>query len=189
MHAFTPGGPANDLAWLQEFGHRGGYANLMRFYLKHPAVTFQLMRRDIVQEAWLIRADNLSNFPRSAGHPAGARTSRMASWSSGQSWLEHHWPICSVLWYALVLIGAMTVLLRGQLSNDQRAFAIAVLFATLLGAGEFCVSTLADAIETYRHLLMFHLFTDLSIFFSLLLALTVYATQRALSLSRRKPRH
>ncbi len=181
MHAFTPGGPASNLAWLQEFGHRGSYANVARFYLRHPALPFRFMWRDMVEEVWLIRANNLSNFPRSAGHPAGARTDRMASWSSMRSWLFVHWPFHIVIWYALVLIGATTLLLRGQLSNVERGLALAILFAALLGVGEFCFTTLVDALETYRHLLMFHLFTDLSIFFSLLLLLTIYTRQRAVT--------
>jgi hypothetical protein len=182
MHAFTPGGPASSLAWLLEFGHRGSYANVVRFYLKHPALALKFMWRDIVEEVWLIRANNLSNFPRSAGRPAGARTDRMASWSSLRSWLFVRWPPHIVTWYALALIGVTALLLRVELSNDERGIAIAVLFAALLGAGEFCFTTLVDALETYRHLLMFHLFTDLSIFFSLLLALTIYARPRALRL-------
>jgi hypothetical protein len=42
------------------------------------------------------------------------------------------------------------------------------VLAAILGLTEFLLSSLADAIETSRHLLLFHLFTDLTLFLALI---------------------
>ena len=41
----------------------------------------------------------------------------------------------------------------------------------LLGIAEFCIASLADSIETYRHLLLFHMFTDFTLLLGALICL------------------
>jgi hypothetical protein len=74
--------------------------------------------------------------------------------------------------------------IRGA-SRLQRALAWTMLAVSLLALGEFGVASLADAIETPRHLLMFHVFTDVSIFLGLVFAAS--ALEAACPVSFRKP--
>jgi hypothetical protein len=77
-----------------------------------------------------------------------------------------------VIWYALALVWAPFLAMREK-SRFRRALLWTALAATAIGAGEFCVASLAEAAETARHLWLFHVFTDVTIFLAL-----VYAASR-----------
>jgi hypothetical protein len=87
VQSYLPGTPVDNPQWLAGFSHRGGYASVLRFYLRHPAVPFRYLWNDLRIDAVQMRALNLSNFQRRDGRPAGAKTNRMASWSNLRSWL------------------------------------------------------------------------------------------------------
>jgi hypothetical protein len=153
--AYLPGNPTEDPAWVREFGRRTSNGTMVKFYLRHPATALRFLRDDLHQEAWQIRAENLSNYRKEAGHPAGARTSRMGAWSAARTRLFQLWPAHMIVWYALLPFLAWR---RGG------PWAWAIGFAGVLGLGEFAVASLGDALETYRHLLLFQFFTDATIF-------------------------
>jgi hypothetical protein len=83
--AVLPDSPTENPTWVREFCQRNSNATLGRFYLHHPATALRFLRDDLYNEAWRIRMDNLSNYRREAGHPAGARTPRMGWWSAASS--------------------------------------------------------------------------------------------------------
>jgi hypothetical protein len=170
--AFLPDSPTGDPVWAMAFSRRVSYATLIRFYLLNPAVAIRFLWLDLKNEAWQIRPVNLSNFRRQDGHPAGAKTSRMALWSSLRSWLLARWPAHMIFLYALVPAAALSMVIRNG-SPFRRALAWVICPAAIMGLGEFCVASLCDALETYRHLLLFHFFTDIMLFFALVQALTV----------------
>src|ERR1035437_10488253 len=58
-------------------------------------------------------------------------------------------------------------------------------FESLIALSEFGIASLADACDTPRHLLMFHLFTDVSIFLGLVFAASVL--EAACPVSFRRP--
>jgi len=184
MHAFDPASPLSDPAWIHGFDQRGGYASLARFYLRHPRVALRLLWKDLTETAWQIRAENLSNFRREDGHPAHARTNRFASWSSLRAWQLTRWPALMIVWYAALLVGAPLAAWRGP--SRIRAIAWSLFFAASLGLGEFCFASLTDALETYRHLLLFHLFTDFSIWFALC-AMAAFAAERPVRMQSGMP--
>jgi hypothetical protein len=177
MQSFLPGTPVDNPQWLAGFTHRGGNASVLRFYLRHPAVPFRYLWNDLRIEAAQMRALNLSNFQRRDGRPAGAKTNRMASWSNLRSWLLARWPIHLVVWYGLVLLGLPPLLRGNAVFRDTlaRPAGWSAVFAAVMGIGEFLVASLTDCLETYRHLLLFHLFTDFTIFFTIVLMLRIYA--------------
>jgi len=170
MLAFTPGSPTNDVAWLDRFGRRTSYSKVLAFYTRHPDRMLSMLRMTLKGDASQIRP-NLSNFRRQEGRPAGAITQRFGSWSFLRSWLLLHCPVHMLVWYALILVGVPSLLLRARFSS-LRPIGWIVFAVALVGAGEFGVATLADASETYRHLLLFHLLTDFTIFLTLLAALS-----------------
>jgi hypothetical protein len=66
----------------------------------------------------------------------------------------------------------------------RRAIAWTILAVSLVAWGEFGIASLADACETPRHLLMFHVFTDVSIFLSLVFAASLLEAVCPVSLRR-----
>jgi hypothetical protein len=178
LHSFLPKNPTLDPAWMLAFTGRAGYSKILQFYLRHPARTMGFLWHDLKEEASQPRAFNLSNYRRQDGYPPGAKSSRFASWSSLRSRLLTGWPWHMVLWYALVLCAA-PFLARRERSSFRRAVLWATVFAAATGLAEFFVASLADALETFRHLLLFHLFTDFVVFLAF-----VYCLDRSFSFFR-----
>lgn len=156
QHAFLPYSPAFDPAWLDAFSRRCTYQKVLLFWLRHPVRALTAIRADLDNEAWRRRPVDFSNYQPEAGKPAGARTDRFGSWSALNERISRAVPMLVVAWYAFILFFAA----RGS------GLRVALL-AALLGATEFLIATLADARETDRHLLLFHLFTDWTVFLAL----------------------
>jgi hypothetical protein len=166
QHAFLPSSPAFDAVWLERFSRRGSFGSVARFWLRHPLRALATLKRDLDIEAIHRRADNLSNYQKSAGQPPGTLTNRLGTWSSLRSGLFALWPLHIALWYALVILFAPVLGFRAR-TPLARASAWTSVFAAVLGLAEFSVVSLADAVETDRHLILFHLLTD----FTMLMAL------------------
>jgi hypothetical protein len=162
MHAFVPGGPVSDPEWARAFYDRTGYTKLVRWYLMHPVRTLELLDDTLKVRAEQMRQKNLSNYRAEDGRGKGAKTNRFAAWSNLRSALFSRWPHHILIWYAAFTAAAIAVIRK---SESQRAVRVAWLglALVLLAAGEFAVASLADAIETHRHLIIFHECTDLTI--------------------------
>jgi hypothetical protein len=169
MHSFMEKSPINDANWRTSFYSRSTYGRVVEFYLHHPGRAVWKLKSDLWNEAWQRRPVNLSNYRRTDGQPAGARTQRFGSWSAHRTWLFHWWPGHIVVWFACMLVLAPFLATREQ-SPFRQSLLWMLLALTLLAVGEFCFASLTDACETYRHLLMFHLFTDLTFFVVLVFA-------------------
>ena len=148
QHAFLPYSPAFNPVWLDAFAHRSSFGRILVFWMRHPWRTLGILHSDLTQESWKRRPLEFSNFQPQAEKPPGARTSRWSSWSAIATRLSRWWPTLVVFWYALVLVFGPTP----------------ARWIALLGIGEFLIASLADARETDRHLLLFHFFTDFTIF-------------------------
>jgi hypothetical protein len=172
MHSFQPQSPAANPEWSRGFQQRGSYANVLRFYLRHPAVPLGFLWSDLRDQASHIRAANLSNFRQEVGKPPGAQSRRMATWSDFCTWWLVHAPSTMAIWYASLLIGGPWLAMRRRQAGEA-ALAWVIAFAGLMGLAEFCLASLTDCLETYRHLWLFHVFTDLTIFFAIILGLRV----------------
>ncbi len=178
LHAFMPGNPTQDPNWFRSFCKRSNYGGVLHFYLMHPGRVLGILRSDLAQEAWQRRPVNLSNYRREDGHPAGARTDRLASWSAFRSWLFIHWSWHIAAWYALAILLGPVIALQ-EASPFNRTLIYVVVLTSLMGIVEFCIASLADACETYRHFLGFHLFTDVALFFGLVYGLSKTARRFA----------
>ena len=169
MHAFMQGTPMADRDFATSFSRRTSYGRIVAFYWRHPGVAMGKLWSDLRDLAPLRRPVNLSNFQRKQGMPAGARTGRLSSWSWLRSKLFEWWPAHIVLWYGIAL---MIFPLLGMRSGPgfRRSLAWVISAVALAGAMEFAVASLADAVETDRHLLLFHLLTDVTMFLALVWA-------------------
>ena len=171
LHSFVRGGPMESPAWVDSFRGRCTYGRVLKFYILHPSRTLAILEADLKQQTWQ-RASGLSSFQRQSGRPEGAVATSLGSWSALRTWAFRVWPWHIVVWLALLPPAAL-VLAMHSASRMRRALAWTVLVVSLVAMGEFGIASLTDAIETSRHLLMFHLFTDVSIFLGLVCAASV----------------
>ncbi len=166
MHVYLPGNPMLEEAYRNRFYAHTSYSKVAMFYLRHPARAIRILRSDLRLEAPLRRV--YGNFPKSYGRPPGAQTNQFGTWSSLRIWFFQLWPEHIAVWYALAILSAPWLAIYEK-SRFRSALLWTTLAVALAGAGEFCVASLADGAETFRHLWMFHVFTDVTIFLALVL--------------------
>jgi len=176
MHAFVGGTPMAERTFVTTFCARNTFPRILGFYLRHPGVAAGKLWSDLRDEAWQRRPGNLSNFRRGRGYPPGARTARLGSWSALRSALFRWWPAHIVVWYAMALVGFPLLARRAQ-AGWRRPLGWMICAIALAGATEFGVASLGDAVETDRHLLIFHLLTDVTMFLALVFAAPRAATE------------
>jgi hypothetical protein len=161
INAYVENSPTRDVQWMAEFIHRTSYGRLARLYWKHPGYALTKLRSDLINEAPLIRPFGVSNFQRRDGHPPGAQTTQFSSWSSARSQLIRVWPYHLVCWYAFAFACAVWIALTQ--SGIRKRLAWLALGIIVVAVGEFVVASLSEAIETYRHLFLFHTLTDVTL--------------------------
>jgi hypothetical protein len=169
MSSFFPDSPMLNASWRERFAARTSYGRILAFYVRHLDRTWAILQSDLRDEAWQRRSFGLSNYPQERGFAAGTLAGRLSSWSFLRMQLFRVWPAHILVWYALLLPAALLIVLRDG-SPFRRSLAWMVLALSVLAAGEFGIASLGEAFETSRHLLMFHVFTDCSFFFALVLA-------------------
>jgi hypothetical protein len=144
--------------WTRAFSERCTYGTLVRYYLLHPLATAHVVYQQLKVFGPQMRP--WGNRAREDGFTGRAQASHFAYWSDLRSYLFTHAP-----WYVFVLAFAVTLgalwLLFG--TPEDRAFAALVLAVQLIAALECASAVLADGVETERHLLLFHVATDITI--------------------------
>lgn len=186
MHAYSEKSPAADDRWMADFRERTGYAKIVAFYFHHPGRMLAILKGVLVEDAWVRRPMYLTNFQRQEGKPVwGSLTSRFGSWSEVRILTFHRWPMHIPIWYGLAVCGSAVLVF---LSKGLKRVLAGVLFSVALaGAGEFLFAALADACETQRHLLIFHLLTDFTFFLTLVFLCTIRMPSRKACSADRSP--
>ncbi len=146
-HAFMPDSPAQNTEWLKTFYPKGGYGNAIRYYAANPSILVRVLWSDLSLEAPQIRAVNLGNYERWTGKRYCTLSTTFGWYSAMKSWLFEYAP-----WHLFLLVP----LAAWRIGNRPLLWAVLAV-----GGYEFAVASLADACETYRHLLLFHLAYDL----------------------------
>ena len=187
MHSFQRDSPMVNPDWLRHFDSTSSTWRLLKFYLRRPGQTIAFLRQNLIEDARSRRSTDLGNFRREAGHPASALSQRFGLWDFVRSWMFRQWPWHIVVWYALLIFGAPVRLLR-ESNRERRAILWTVWGIALAGAGEFCMASLADALDTGRHLLLFHVFTDCTFLLGLVLVSGNRANGRGSAQSPEPPR-
>ncbi|MGA3043290.1 MAG: hypothetical protein ABSF54_21145 [Bryobacteraceae bacterium] len=186
MDAYMPGSPMIDEKYRARFCARTSYWKVVTFYLRHPARAIEILQFDLRIEAPQRRL--YSNFPKSYGQPMYAQTKRFSAWSSLRIWLFHLWPGHIVVWYVLAILSAPWLAMH-QRSRFRGALLWTLLAVAVAGACEFCVASLADGGETARHLWMFHVFTDVTVFLALVCGASRLCDRRSAILALCKQPH
>ncbi|HXS96754.1 MAG TPA: hypothetical protein VN736_19270 [Candidatus Limnocylindrales bacterium] len=156
MHVYSPGAPTDSAEWSRRFVERVPYWKVARFYATHPARTLGTLWYNLYTVAWELQEPGMGNYPRHSGMPPGAKAP--GYWSGIRSWVLRHAPLTAPLW----VLGCIAWALR---SRSRLAWLCAAL--ALMSAGEFCIACLGDAVETNRHLFLYHVLTEITICFAL----------------------
>ncbi len=177
MTSYSSRTPMNDAAFRDYFSSRTSYTGVLNFYLRHPSRPLSKLASDLWREAPNRRVVYLSNYRRDQGKPAGARDPQLASWSALRTRLFRWWPPHILIW----LLAAICVPpFQFRTANPRlRSLAWAISVPAVLAIAEFLTVSLADACETDRHLTMFHIFTDMTVFLAFVLAAAALHRWRA----------
>ncbi len=160
MNWFMENGPGFDPAFVARFRHNTSAA-LIRWYLRHPAVTTRFLWEDL-----LGAAPELPHLGFLEKHFAPQPFTRSRAFSSStdlRSWIIRRFPAAIPLLYLLSLLLAISVTITRK-STESFAFAVLLALIAVLGIINFAVASLMDAIEKARHLFMFQVSTDLLVF-------------------------
>jgi hypothetical protein len=150
-NAFHPHSPLTDPDWSRTFVSQVSFAGIARLYLRHPGIALREIDRELHDSVHVLRPDYMANYRQADGFPPHTAASRFSFWSSLRSRMLTDYPYQLPVLYLLPLVA---LLARGR-SLLPLAFAL-----VLAGASEFAVCTLADAVDTHRHLFLFQVITD-----------------------------
>ncbi len=148
--AFAPDSPLNDPDWTRALVQRVSWGDVALLYLRHPGMAVREIDRELHDSVHSMRPDYMANYRQVDGYPPHAVATRFSFWSNQRMRILTAYPYALLVLYPLPLLGAIW---RRRL--EPLAF-------TLVAAGisEFGLCTLADAIDTHRHLFLFHVITD-----------------------------
>ena len=140
---------------------RTSYVHLFRFYAHHPGVAMAIMKEDLTVFAPWLHLPWLANYRREDGFSPNSLARHFDSWDLWRHKLFVFWPEHIIAWYAALLIACGWLGSRG--SEQQKRLALFTAAIAVLGVLEFCFACFADANETDRHLFIFHMLTDLTL--------------------------
>lgn len=161
-NCYSPGSPFKTANAMRDFNRRTSFGRVGLYWARHPGEAYRAVRSDLVNRAHDIRPANLSNFREQDGHPPFALTRQFAFWSDFRATLLRRWPAHILVWYLLVIAGALVMASHRPL----RGPAVICLGICTMAILEFLLTTLFDAVENERHLLMFHTLTEITICFA-----------------------
>jgi len=177
MHAFMPASPAQSNDWAAALALRTGHRTLAAFYLRHPLLALRHMDLALRKEAPVLRPVNLSNFRQVDGHPAGARTTRLSLWSWCRAGVLDAAPRACAGLLVCIWVALGVAAWKGRRTLSGRLSLAAAVILTVAFT-EFTVAALADACETYRHLLLTHLMIDTALLLGAAAAATRFIAVR-----------
>lgn len=171
-HAYSPGSPVTQPAWRADFIQRIGYASLVAYYLRHPAVAWPILRRGLTYFAAAMRPGDLANYQREDGFPPGMLAQRFAWWSHLRAWLIWVFPAHLLAFLGLMGIGALLCVWSSKWCARWPIYPLALIVAIAVVL-EFVLAVLFDATETARHLFFFHVLTEILMVCGLAAALSL----------------
>ncbi len=181
MHAFVPQGPGFDPGFASRFRDKTA-ADLIRWYLRHPGQTLQFLNEDLHASAQVMRPP-LGNFEKQYGLGRVALSHSFSSWSDGRSSLLRRRPMHILLLYGLSFVPLLAAMVR-KAWRPLLDYGVYLASMALLGMVQFGSASLLDAVETPRHLFMFHVTTD--VLFLLLFCSVLWPLGRLLDRSSAK---
>jgi hypothetical protein len=152
--AFVPDSPLNDPAWTSAFVARVSFGGIARLYVRHPGIAFREIDRELHDSVHSMRPIYLANYREADGFPPHTMATRFSFWSNLRIRMMWTFPHHLLLLYAAPLLAGAVFALR------RAPFFPLVLTLAVAGISEFVLCTLADGIDTHRHLFLFHVITE-----------------------------
>jgi hypothetical protein len=155
-YVYTATTPYNEPGWRARYADSLAPQRLALFYVRNPGVTFRSLWHD------LRASSNMRIFAyyRTKGRRQPDRPVRsLGGWSDLRAWLLRSAPWHMPLFYTGILIGGAVLTIRGRRPWQVIGGSLSVALAGA-GLSEFTATSLFDALETDRHLFMFHVLTD-----------------------------
>jgi hypothetical protein len=166
MYAFENRYPAISPPWFEDFDRTASFSRILLYYVRHPLAVARHLRAVLTENVSEIRSFNLANFRQEDGVPPGTLSRRFDWWSSASSRLYRAWPWLAPAFYVFAIAVGIACRRRFQIWGEL------ILTMAAFGVLEFLGASLGDALDTGRHLLVFHLATDL-LFIGVVTALCV----------------
>ena len=152
MHAYMPGALTSNYDTALEWAHQASPGRIAHFYLSHPRRVAAILRSDLRENAADVQIAGFANYTRDSGRPP--RSLAPGYWSENRARVLRSALWLMPLWLAAVAMACLAV--RSKL-------AWACLGVAAMAVTEFAVASLADALETNRHLLLFQALLDITL--------------------------
>jgi hypothetical protein len=159
-HAYSKGAPVMNSEWREEFIRHATLTGIAAFYLQNPLFGLRIIWRALREDVVFIRPLNLGNYQAEDGFPPGALAHHFDWWSNLRTWLLRIFPPGLGIFYGVLGFGSLLCLFRPDHAARWPLYPL-VLVLVASGIAEFLCAVLLDAIETSRHLFMFHVITEL----------------------------
>jgi len=157
-YAYQSQTPMANPEWVRQFHSRCNYSTLLRYYLHHPSIAAHFIYQDLSDPAADMRP--FANLSPEDGFALGSQAAHFTFWTDLRSLLFRRVPWHVIVLAGLSITGAFWLLF---LSPADRAVAGLALTVEAVAAIEYAIAVLADAAETSRHLMIFHVATEISI--------------------------
>lgn len=182
--AFSPGTPLMDPDWSRSFLERTSFSRIIALYLRHPGIAIHRLDYELRDSAHSIRPDYMANYRQADGFPPHSRATRFAVWSDfASTWLYFH-PYTLAVLYGLPFLALGFLGIRAARPSLGAYLPLSLTLA-VAGLLEFGVCTLADALDTARHLFLFHVISTALLLLSLVPLLIALRHATALVLGSR----
>lgn len=145
LHAYSAGSPIEDPAWRDRLLTHVDLRTIAFWYARHPAAVAGFLAADWQHYAGIQPDAGLGWRRREDGYSPRSQAGGVRIWSNLRAWLAPHG-----LWLGLLA----PVLLWRKPGFPAMALVLALAIAS------FAVASLADALETARHLYLFQIFAD-----------------------------
>ncbi len=177
-NSYTPGAPIYNALWAEDFLRRTSFGDLILYYLRHPSVPLTEMNNDLKLAAPVLRPVDMPNFREQDGIPPGTMATRFSLWSNLRSAALRVFPYHIFFFYLAPWAAALAA---WKLKFDRLPFSVIFVALMLSAAGvmEFAMATLTDALDSARHLFIFHAITELLILMLAASLLSLLAKPRA----------
>ena len=156
--SYLDNSPMQRPEWARAFGARCSYGSLLRYCVLHPFAAMHVIYEQLNRAG--PRMLPWGSLAREDGFERGARPRRFVYWSNVRSYLLGHAPWHVFVLAFVVILGSLWLMFG---SAEDRAFAALALAVQLIALLESASASLGAGTETERHLLGFHVATDITI--------------------------
>jgi hypothetical protein len=154
-YAYSPGTHLANRQYRAEFSHEVTTRKILAFYVRHPGIGFEILSSDFHLYAPDIPVGNFGTMRRADNPEPVFRANGLRIWSTLRGWSCLRWP-----WHIPPLylaVGLYGFFCRNRLSG---MWLLGLTLCTV-GCLSFAISSLGDAEETSRHIVLFQEATDM----------------------------